>query len=140
MMSTSTIMLIDEFVNYTYNQDSKSLCCRHNWVFSRWLTGCDVSCSLVFLFRHKSGSQWYHLASRSSHSLSTQKSEEVFFGPKKPFSLSLFSFLYERVSRYYFFYPLVMMTGEVIITLCVVCGSFCKLQSHLWQGPSGFWH
>ena len=141
MMPTSTVLLINEIVNYMYNWDLKSLCCGYNWVV-RGLTGRYASCSLVFFLWKWSRNQWYPLVLGSSNSLSAQKSrsEEPSEGFLfwSPLSLSLSSlymkgsidatFLFSRNDGF-----------PVIITFCVFSGSFCELQSHPWQRSSSFW-
>ena len=143
-MPTSTIMLIDEIVDYMYNWDWISICCGHNWVF-RGLTGHGVSCSLVSFLWNRNRSQWFPLASRSNNSLSPS--------PKSLSSRSSQnSFLFQKVPSSFLFLPFYMRESleitlqsfgndgsSVIITFCVFDSSFCELKSHLWQCLSGFW-
>ena len=112
MMPTSTILLIDEIVNYMYKRDLKSLWYGYNWVF-RGLTSRNVSCSLVFILWNRSRSQWYPLASGSSSFLpAPQKSRSgKALSKRSPISLFLSS-LYMRESVDATFCPLVMMTSQ----------------------------
>ena len=136
MMSTSTIMLIDEIMNYMYSRDWMSMCCKKNWVFCSGFTGYDVSCSLALFLWHWSRIQWYLSTSRSSNSLPAQKSWST-MNLSLPLPLSSL-FIWESLDVTF------LSSGNddfpIIITFCVFGGSFCKLQSHLCQCPSSFWH
>ena len=128
MMLTSTVILIDEIMNYMYNQDSKSMCHGHNWVFSRGLTRRDASCSLVFFLQHWSRCQWYPLASRSSNSTICPQGEDpksLFpkILQKSLFSFSLLPFIWESLSRL-LLCPLVMMNSQSLLPFaCLVVPS-----------------
>ena len=139
-MHISTVLLINEIMDYMYNQEWISLCCGHNGVFSGWI-GHDVSCSLVSFLLNWSRIQWFPLSSISSDSSSlSQKSLVQVFGsdPEVPFSFLLSPF-YMRESLEVTSSSLANDGFLVIITFFMFSCSFSGLQSHLWQRLSGFW-
>ena len=117
-MPTSTIMLIYEIVNNEYKVESKTLCCRHNWirVFAHSGTGREASCSLrysVLFLRGKSPRVEVPLLEVKKGSKSSPKK-------RSPISCGFSLFIWER-ETFYLPFSAAMMTLSVIEIFSFCC-------------------